>query len=321
MLSAGTERATLDVGRKGLIAKARARPDQARQVLERVRRDGVRLDARARSPEARGARPARLQRRRHRARGRAGGPRDLRPATGSRSPGAGSRTMPSCDVVPVASLREGAGGRGSAEEAAFATLGAIAMNGFRRAERPGSARPCRGDRPRAHRPARGENRDRRPAVGCWASTSSTDLVELAPTSSGTPSRLRGRTWTAPRAWEASADAVLVCASATESNDPAPRGRARTRPRPPWSSSAMCAWTLPRAPVLREGAGAAPLALVRTRPVRPQLRAPRARLPDRPRALDRAAQHGGLPAPGCRGQGAACPSSSPTASTSEARACL
>src|SRR5204862_2538659 len=42
VLSSGTERATLDVARKGLIAKARARPDQARQVVERMRREGVR---------------------------------------------------------------------------------------------------------------------------------------------------------------------------------------------------------------------------------------------------------------------------------------
>src|SRR5919198_3809084 len=42
VLSAGTERATLEVARKGLVAKARARPDQARQVVERMRREGVR---------------------------------------------------------------------------------------------------------------------------------------------------------------------------------------------------------------------------------------------------------------------------------------
>jgi threonine dehydrogenase-like Zn-dependent dehydrogenase len=42
VLSAGTERATLQVARKGLVAKARARPDQARQVVERIRREGVR---------------------------------------------------------------------------------------------------------------------------------------------------------------------------------------------------------------------------------------------------------------------------------------
>src|SRR4051794_36738080 len=42
VISAGTEGATLDVARKGLIAKARARPDQARQVVDRARTEGVR---------------------------------------------------------------------------------------------------------------------------------------------------------------------------------------------------------------------------------------------------------------------------------------
>ena len=42
VLSAGTERATLDLARSSLIAKARRRPDQARQIIERMRREGVR---------------------------------------------------------------------------------------------------------------------------------------------------------------------------------------------------------------------------------------------------------------------------------------
>lgn len=47
LLSAGTERSTVEAARRGLIGKARARPEQARQVLEKTRRDGVRatLDA------------------------------------------------------------------------------------------------------------------------------------------------------------------------------------------------------------------------------------------------------------------------------------
>src|SRR5215213_1431243 len=42
VISAGTERATLAAAEKGLIGKARARPEQARQVLERVGREGLR---------------------------------------------------------------------------------------------------------------------------------------------------------------------------------------------------------------------------------------------------------------------------------------
>jgi len=41
LISAGTERATLDLARKGLLGKAQARPDLVRKVLDSVRRDGV----------------------------------------------------------------------------------------------------------------------------------------------------------------------------------------------------------------------------------------------------------------------------------------
>ena len=41
LISAGTERAKVDLAQKSLIAKARSRPDQVKQVLDKVRRDGV----------------------------------------------------------------------------------------------------------------------------------------------------------------------------------------------------------------------------------------------------------------------------------------
>ena len=53
-------------------------------------------------------------------------------------------------------------------------------------------------------------------------------------------------------------------------------------------------------VLREGAGGPVLALVRPRTLRPDLRGGRRRLPDRPRPLDRTAQHGLFLGPGGRG---------------------
>ena len=40
-ISVGTERATADVGRKSLIGKARARPDQVKKVLDNVKREGL----------------------------------------------------------------------------------------------------------------------------------------------------------------------------------------------------------------------------------------------------------------------------------------
>ena len=42
LLSAGTERSTLEAARSGLIGKAQARPEQVRQVLEKARTEGVR---------------------------------------------------------------------------------------------------------------------------------------------------------------------------------------------------------------------------------------------------------------------------------------
>lgn len=42
VLSVGTERSKIAAGRESLVGKARARPDQARQVLDKARRDGVR---------------------------------------------------------------------------------------------------------------------------------------------------------------------------------------------------------------------------------------------------------------------------------------
>ena len=42
VISAGTERAILEIGRSSLIGKARARPDLARKVVESARTEGVR---------------------------------------------------------------------------------------------------------------------------------------------------------------------------------------------------------------------------------------------------------------------------------------
>ena len=41
LLSAGTERTKVETARKSLVGKARARPDQVRQVVDKARRDGV----------------------------------------------------------------------------------------------------------------------------------------------------------------------------------------------------------------------------------------------------------------------------------------
>ena len=41
LISAGTERAAAEFARSSLLGKARSRPDLVRQVIDRVRRDGV----------------------------------------------------------------------------------------------------------------------------------------------------------------------------------------------------------------------------------------------------------------------------------------
>ena len=41
LISAGTERMALDLGQKGMVGKARARPDLAKQVVQQVKRDGL----------------------------------------------------------------------------------------------------------------------------------------------------------------------------------------------------------------------------------------------------------------------------------------
>jgi predicted dehydrogenase/threonine dehydrogenase-like Zn-dependent dehydrogenase len=41
LISAGTERAKVDLGQKSLVGKARSRPDQVAQVVEKIRRDGL----------------------------------------------------------------------------------------------------------------------------------------------------------------------------------------------------------------------------------------------------------------------------------------
>ena len=213
VLSAGTERATLDVARKGLIAKARARPDQARQVLERMRSDGVRstLDLVRQKLEELGplgysAAGVVLE---------AGAEvRGLAPGDRVAIAGGGFASHAELDVVPsllCSRIPEGV----SAEDAAFATLGAIAMNGFRRADvQVGSTVAVIGlglIGQLAVRIAR--------AAGCrvLGVDLSPELVELA-RASGADAVVRSELEHGSR-WEASADAVLVCA-ATESNDPA-----------------------------------------------------------------------------------------------------
>lgn len=133
VVSAGTERMVVEFAEKNLLQKARARPDLVRQVLQKVKRDGVLSTARTvqRSLDM----PMPLG---YSLVGEvlATGPatRDL--AVGDLVACAGAAIANHAEFVAVpqqlcARLPEGFASRVPVEHAAFATLGAIAMHGFR----------------------------------------------------------------------------------------------------------------------------------------------------------------------------------------------
>ncbi len=240
VLSAGTERATLDVARKGLIAKARARPDQARQVLDRMRRDGVRSTVNVVRQKLEELGPLGYS-----AAGvvtEAGSEtRGIKPGDRVAIAGGGFASHAEQDVVPsllCARVPDGV----SPEDAAFATLGAIALNGFRRAEvQVGSTVAIIGlglIGQLAVRIAR--------AAGCrvLGVDLSPRLVELA-RAAGAEAVVRSDLDQSSR-WESSADAVLVCA-ATDSNDPAVLAASLSRDRGRVVIVGDVRMDLPRAP--------------------------------------------------------------------------
>ncbi len=212
VLSAGTERATLEIARKSLVAKARARPDQARQVLQRMRQDGVRSTVN-------------LVRQRLEELGPLGysaagvvveaGARTRGLSPGDRVSIAGGGFASHSELNTVPSLLCARVPKGvSAEEAAFATLGAIALNGFRRANvQVGSTVVVIGLGLIGQLTVRIAK-----AAGCrvLGVDLSSRLVELA-RSAGADAIVRSDLEQGSR-WENSADAALVCA-ATKSNDP------------------------------------------------------------------------------------------------------
>jgi predicted dehydrogenase/threonine dehydrogenase-like Zn-dependent dehydrogenase len=131
LVSAGTERAKVEVARQNLLGKARRRPDQVRQVVERVRSDGLKptIDAvrnrlEALSPlgycaagrvEEVGARVSGI------------GPGELVACGGEEAAHAEVLAVPGNLCCPVP---EGV----DVVSASFTTLGAIALQGFRQAD-------------------------------------------------------------------------------------------------------------------------------------------------------------------------------------------
>ncbi len=239
VLSAGTERATLDVARKNLLGKARARPEQARQVIAKARRDGitdtvqlVRRRLEELSPLGYSAAGT--------VREVGAEVRGLRPGQRVAIAGGGYATHAEVDVVPqllCASVPEAV----SVERAAFATVGAIALHGFRRAElQIGSTVAIIG------LGLIGQLATRiAVAAGCRVVGTDLDprLCELG-SEAGADALLRGELGSR---WDGSADAVLICASAPADNDPIRLASALARDRAPVVVVGDVALELPRGP--------------------------------------------------------------------------
>ncbi len=134
LISAGTERAASEFARKSLVQKAQARPDLVRDVMIKARRDGV--------LSALGTVRARLDQPLSLGYSSAGtvlavAPEitDLRPGDRVACAGAGFAVHAEIACVPrllVAKIPDGA--EVSFEEAAFTTVGAVALHGIRNAE-------------------------------------------------------------------------------------------------------------------------------------------------------------------------------------------
>lgn len=132
VLSAGTEASKVRTGRQNLLAKARSRPDQARQVVEKARRDGLgatiaAVRARLDQPEALGYSAAGVVL----AAGAHVG--ELAPGDRVACGGGGYASHADIDYVPeklCVRLPDEVG----FEDGAFTTIGAIALQSVRQAE-------------------------------------------------------------------------------------------------------------------------------------------------------------------------------------------
>jgi predicted dehydrogenase/threonine dehydrogenase-like Zn-dependent dehydrogenase len=132
LVSAGTERSTVSTAKKNLLGKAMARPDQVRKVIDRIKKDGLTqawkmASARLDTPVALGYSCAGVVRE---VGSDAGGF-----AVGDRVACAGQNYASHAEIVYVpknlcVKIPDGV----EFEEAAFVTLGAIALQGVRQAE-------------------------------------------------------------------------------------------------------------------------------------------------------------------------------------------
>ncbi|HEX5955383.1 MAG TPA: bi-domain-containing oxidoreductase [Solirubrobacterales bacterium] len=242
VVSAGTERATMEAAQKSLLAKARARPEQARQVLDRVLTEGprstlefVRQRLDELGPLGYSAAGTVLE----------ADSRVSRIAPGDRVAigGGDFANHAELDVVPellCARVPDSV----SDEDAAFATLGAIALHGFRRSGvEVGAMVAVIGLGLIGQLVTRIAL-----AAGCAVQgvDLDPDLAELA-RRAGAEARVRED----PRAAaEGSADAVLICAS-TDANDPIELAAKLARDRAPVVVVGAVRMEIPRGPFYRK----------------------------------------------------------------------
>jgi predicted dehydrogenase/threonine dehydrogenase-like Zn-dependent dehydrogenase len=137
VVSAGTERASSEFAQKNLLQKARSRPDLVRDVISKVRRDGIfsaiqTVRSRLDQPQSPGYSSAGV------VESVDEGITDIRPGDRVACAGAGFAVHAEVACIPrllVARIPDAAlAHQVSLDEAAFATLGAVALHGVRTAE-------------------------------------------------------------------------------------------------------------------------------------------------------------------------------------------
>src|SRR5579864_1097808 len=139
VVSAGTERASTEFARKNLWQKAQSRPDLVRDVINKVKRDGIfsaiqTVRSRLDQPQSPGYSSAGI------VMAAGEGVTDIRPGDRVACAGAGYAVHAEITCVPrllLARIPQGdsiASGEVPFEQAAFATLGAVALHGIRTAE-------------------------------------------------------------------------------------------------------------------------------------------------------------------------------------------
>ena len=133
VVSAGTERASTEFARKNLVEKARSRPDLVRDVISKLRRDGIfsalqAVRSRLDQPQVPGYSSAGT------VIAVGEGVIDIQPGDRVSCAGAGFAVHAELACIPQLLVARIPGGQVSFDEAAFATLGAVALHGIRTAE-------------------------------------------------------------------------------------------------------------------------------------------------------------------------------------------